>query len=446
MRLGVALAAAGAVAACATAPNAPINAPLSAHNRAQEHLGVEGDALFLSFSGGGARAAAFSHGVLRGLHEMAGADGAPLTQRIVLITAVSGGAITAAHYGLHGDAGLASFRADALDKDWAGDLNTSPASPLNWLRAWRGGINGPKQLAGWLDREVFHDARIGDFRGPRILINATELYTGAAFAFAPPYFDAVCADLAGVRVADAVAASMSVPVAFRPIAIETRTDCAPLPAWVEDVSEDRAAPVLVRETARAFAAYRDAARMRYLHLADGGIVDNFGLTSLMVLRHADSPPLGPLSARDAVRLRRLTILVVNAELDPAGDWALDARGPGVADVANAALGASINAGKRGAYDAFAATLDDWREELISFRCGLSDEDVLRLRGTRDAWDCRDLAITLDMISFADLSPDQHARLGAAPTRVSLPAELIDDLIEGGRTAVRANAAAQAIAR
>lgn len=435
-----------ACAACTTTPDAPVNGPLAASASRDIDLGVDGDALVLSFSGGGARAAAFSHGALLGLRDMHGEDGAPLTQRIVLITAVSGGAITAAYYGLHGDEGLETYRADALDKDWAGDLNTSPASPLNWWRAWRGGLNGPQELADWLDSEIFDDARLRDMDGPRVVLNATELYTGAAFAFADPYFDAVCGDLGNVRVADAVAASMSVPVAFRPIVIETRADCGPLPDWVSAAGADRGAPVLVRETARAFQLYRDPERMRFLHLADGGVVDNFGLTSLLVLRRASQTPYGPFSARDAIRLRHATILVVNAELDPIGDWPLSERGPRGGAVAGAALGASINASKRAAYDAFAAMLGDWEEDLIAYRCALPDEEVLALRGDLAGWDCRDVSLTIDMIAFADLPADQHARLGAAPTQVSLPADLIDDLIAGGRTAVAANAAALALTR
>ena len=39
------------------------------------------------------------------------------------------------------------------DKDWAGALHVSPYSPLNWVRASRGGVNDERLLADWLDRE-----------------------------------------------------------------------------------------------------------------------------------------------------------------------------------------------------------------------------------------------------------------------------------------------------
>ena len=70
------------------------------------------------------------------------------------------------------------------------------------------------------------------------------------FAFAAPYFQAICSDLGPVRIADAVASSMSVPLAFRPVVVGTYADkCpTPLPAWVAQAAKDHAAPVLLRET------------------------------------------------------------------------------------------------------------------------------------------------------------------------------------------------------
>ena len=67
-----------ALAGCVTANLAqPVNQPQAAHAapRVQTTPAVEGDVVALSFSGGGARAAAFSLGVLQGLREMPRAPG-----------------------------------------------------------------------------------------------------------------------------------------------------------------------------------------------------------------------------------------------------------------------------------------------------------------------------------------------------------------------------------
>ena len=99
-----------------------------------------------------------------------------------------------------------------LDKDWQSQLHTSPMSPENWQRLLQGGLNGPDKLANWLDKEVYGGSHMRDLPNrPRIIINAADLYNGIPFAFAAPYFQAICSDLGSVRIADAVAASMSVP-------------------------------------------------------------------------------------------------------------------------------------------------------------------------------------------------------------------------------------------
>ena len=437
--------------ACAGTPDTtPINSRLvtTSNVHIEVELGIEGDAIALALSGGGARAASFSLGALQQLRDMRDPSGGRLIDRVALVTAVSGGAITAAYFGQHGADGLDRFRAALLDKDWQSRLHTSFISPNNWARLIQGGLNGPDRLAEWLDTHVFQGARMRDLPArPRIVINATDLYTGAPFAFASPWFQAICSKLGEVRVADAVAASMAVPLAFRPIVVESYAEgCAEtLPSWVDRAAKDRAAPFLLRETARAFRLYRDPSRMKFVHLADGGIVDNFGLSSLVTLRQATETPYGLFSPQDAVRIRRFTFLVINAEMSVSGDWALTAKGPTGPALAEAALGVAVNAPKRAAADAFSATFDEWERELIDYRCGLSEEEAQRL-GARAAWDCSAVDFRIEVIAFSDLPEAQYKKLGAAPTQVSLPPELVDDLIAGGRQAIATNALVQELTR
>jgi NTE family protein len=436
-----------AVTACASGPAIPVNQPLASSAPAvATDYGFDGDALVLSLSGGGARASAFSYGVLLGLRDMQAAQGGRMIDRVGLVTAVSGGAVTAAWLGQHGPDDLDGFRAAALDKDWAGRLNALWA-PTSWAHAFGGGVNGPGKLSAWLDREVFGEAKLSDLRAkPHVVINATEIYNSVPFAFAAPWFNAICGDLGGVRIADAVAASMAVPVMFRPIAASTYAKGCPieLPAWVHEAAQDHAGSLILRETARAFESYRAEGGMKLLSLGDGGVYDNFGLSSFVTLRRASGEPYGPFSARDAVKVRRLTVLVVNAEMSPAGKYPNGPKGPNGLDVFGAWVDDSVDAAKRNAYDAFAAQLKEWEASVITWRCGLSTEEAARL-GARAGWDCRDVHVALDMVEFADLPEDQYDRLGRAPTRVSLPKDLIDALIAGGRQAVQENGAIRKMA-
>lgn len=443
MRILLCLLLASLAGACAGLPDTrPVNQAILASpaHALQADLATDDDVIALALSGGGARASAFSLGVLDQLRDTQAADGRSLLSRVALITAVSGGAITAAWYGLHGEEGLGDFRAALLDKDWQSELHTSLISPQNWERFMQGGLNGPDKLSAWLDREVFNGARMRDLRErPQVIINATDLYSGAPFAFAGPWFEAICSDLASVKISDAVAASMSVPFAFRPVVLKTYADAcpSPLPLWVARAEEDRAAPVLLRETARAFRYYRDPSRMKYLHLADGGVADNFGVSTFVTLRAAAQTPYAPFSARDAVRMRRLAFFIINAERDAEGVWALHESGPDGAQLIEAALGVAVNAPKRAAIDAFRGTLETWKADTIAWRCALAPGQAVAL-GAGPDWNCKDLDVRLDMISFADLKDPYYADLGKAATAVSLPREQIDKLIAGGRQAIARN--------
>ena len=443
----VILAAVLALSACASAATlAPIDAPATAQSEAASVPDFEGDVVALALSGGGARAAAFSLGVMQGLHEMRAADGRPLTQHVRLITSVSGGSILAAYFGQNGEAGLDTFRAAYLDKNWAGELHTSPFSPANWARAWRGGINTQDRFADWLDREVYAHALMRDLarNNVRVILNAADLYNGTPFSFTPIYFNALCADLDRVRIADAVAASMAVPVAFKPILAAPHPEaCQPLPAWA--TSTDRARTALMRRTGEAFQTYRDPARLRYVHLVDGGTIDNLGLQTLVLARSIATTPFGPLNEREAVRVHRLTFLVVNAEKIRSPNWQMSAQGPSGPEAFDSYLDMTIEVENRASYDLFRAMLADWQRALIEWRCSLSSADVARLGGGAN-WNCRDITLAADMISFRDLDADTRAAVGAAPTRVTLPHDLTTALIDAGHSLATTNALAQSMTR
>jgi NTE family protein len=436
-----------ALSACATAPLPIVNtAPLAANPSPAIEVGADGDAIFVTLSGGGARAAAFGLGVMQTLHETAGTDGRPLTDHIKLLSSVSGGSILAGYYGAHGADGLDSFRAAYLDKNWTPALHSSLGWPANWLRALNGGLNGEDRLANWLDREVFQGARANALwrpGGPQIWINATDLHNGTAFAFAPLYFDALCADLSGVRLADAVAASMAVPIIFKPVlARPQRQNCAPLPSWVAD-AQSADAPALEHAAARALTSYRDASALGYVHLVDGGVIDNLGLSNLALARETAGNAYAPFSPEAAVRLRRLTILVVNAEPIRHETYQMRPQGPSGVQIAETLYGVIIEAANRTTYDNFRAVAAQWQRDLIAYRCALPRADVTRIAGDAP-WNCADVSINVDMISFEDVDAARRAQVDNLPTRVSLPAAEIDALIAAGHDATSANVLVQSL--
>ena len=78
---------------------------------------------------------------------------------------------------------------------------------------------------------------------------------------------------------------------------------APLPPWVDRVLKTPTASAQVRAFAQALKRYRDPGQIRYVKLADGGLVDNFGLSGIVIARAISEKPYAPLTPERAVKLQ-----------------------------------------------------------------------------------------------------------------------------------------------
>jgi NTE family protein len=440
----IALMAAVLLSACATPfDNQPLNRPITPAfaSQAMAPRDIVGrDVIGLSLSGGGMRAAAFSFGVLKALAGDEG-RGIDVYDDLTFISSVSGGSLTAAYVALHGREGLAQMRERVLLQDLERDLRLELLSPSNLLRLLAGGLNDRSNLAHRLDTEVFRGATFADLyrrNKPDVWINATDLYNRTPFPFTPQAFMALCSDLPSLPVSEAVAASMGVPLLFTPVVLHTFPEhcLTPLPPRLETLLSDptRVATDPVASVARAMRHYRDGTRMRYLKLADGGLTDNQGLSSILIARALSGTAYGPLNEADAVRIRRMLFLIVDAGRPPAGDWALRLDGPSGVDVGVAAADAAIDAATRLSSAAFRTMAAEWRESIVRHRCALETSVVRRYLPADEAWQCDDLQIVVETISAEALPPPQARRLREMPTRLALPAEDVDAAIAAGRDA------------
>jgi NTE family protein len=439
-----------ALFACAGIPNQPINLPLtSTHSPVPSDMrpndASQDDMLIaLAFSGGGTRAAAFSFGVLDGVSRVTIQDQGrtvSLIDRIDFITGVSGGSVTAAYFGLKHRAALADFRERFLLRDAEEALNTRVDLP-NLMKAMSGGVNQDVPFRNWLDANLFEGATFAALmtdRRPRIWINATDIYNRTTFVFGKTAFSAICSDLASYPVAGAVAASAAVPLAFAPVVLEAYPErCkSQLPAWIVKAADNTSASPLLRSYAKGVRRYSDGT-MRYIKLLDGGLVDNFGLSGFTIARESAEAPYEPMSRDEAVKLRRILFLVVDAGRGPQGDWAGKLDGPSGAELVAAVTDAALDANVRSSYSAFEANMTAWRESLVRWRCGLAGAEVSRLRGTLAGWNCRDIKLFIGRVGFDQVDQARAARLENIPTRFKLPAESVDDLIGAGGEALSAN--------
>jgi NTE family protein len=103
----------------------------------------------------------------------------------------------------------------------------------------------------------------------------------------------------------------------------------------------------------------------------------------------------------------------------------------------AASDTATESGAIGSYSAFDATMTDWQDELVRWRCGLSEPERARL-GAPPGWNCRDVKFFIGRISFDQLGRERAAALNAVETRFKLPPEQVEMLIAAGRDALHSN--------
>jgi NTE family protein len=450
-----AVCAAVALGSCSSIRNGPINAALADAASATAIVeppalggNFEDTAVGLSFSGGGTRAAACAFGVLRELSRtQIASEGhrSPLIDQVDLVSAVSGGSVTAAYFALKGSGVLADFREKFLTQDVEASLRTSAVSPMNLLRLSSGGVNDSTGLQSWLDEHLFHDATYRDIlaRGrPVVWINASDIYNRTPFVFSRATFAALCSDINTYPVSEAVAASAAVPLVFAPVVVTNYADRCDYaaPKWAQLAIANANAPAVLRANAEAVQRYREKKDLKYVKLLDGGLTDNLGLTGLLIERLGATAPYEPMTEREAVKMKRLLFIVVDAGRPPGGAWAKSVS-TDASDLIQAVADTAVDANVRATYDTFAAQLRAWNRELIAWRCKLPPEHVRELRGDSGPWNCRDVTFHVVKVTFDQMpDPKLRAKLEAIPTRFTLPAEDVDLLMNSAGSILRRNSA------
>lgn len=422
--------------------NQPQNQPLATKN-APLAYSAPGDDLYigLAFSGGGMRATAFAYGMLQELQATATGTPNGLLDQVRLVSGVSGGSVMAAQLGLKGPQGIEGFREAFLITDAEAYMTTSGFNPLTIAKGIAGGVNGRDTFGRTLDEALFHGATFADLRrsGIKTWINATDMANNTPFLFSPETFDALCSDLAKVRLSEAVAASAAFPLVFTPIVLKAHQGKCSYrePDWLTAARYNPEATAAMRAHARALESYTNPAEVKFVKLLDGGITDNFGTTGLAVERARAQVPYAPLTAEEAVKLKRMLFLVANAGVDKDYDWTRKVQGPGGVNLAMSIATSAMAAASRSGYDSMRGELRLWESELIEWRCALSLSEVRKLRGTAQDWDCKDVKLFVGEASFASLPTDLRDKLDAVPTRLKLPAAQVDMVIAAGRQATRA---------
>lgn len=302
----------------------------------------------LAFSGGGTRAAAFSYGVLEGLRGVTYQSGTrSMLDEVDVISSVSGGSFTAAHYALFGVEGFPRFERNFLYRNIQGALVLRALAPWNWVRLLRDDYSRIELAAELYDETVFDGATFRRLleqsrgRRPYLLLNATDMTSTARFEFTQDQFDLLCSDLSDVPVARGVAASSAFPVLLSPLTLQNHGGAAPCnvyqpPLWLANALKSADQPR--RATlAQTLLSYRDDVRSRpFVHLLDGGLADNIGLRGPYVALSGQDSAWSVYSKINDGKIKRVLVIAVNAKTSKDPGWDARQSAPGVIDVLSVA--------------------------------------------------------------------------------------------------------------
>jgi NTE family protein len=284
----------------------------------------------LAISGGGMRAAALGYGVLEELRRtevMLNGVKRRLIDEVDVITAVSGGTLPATYYALRGEKTFEEFEERVLLRNLERELALRIFTPTNWFRLPSGTFGKSDLFAELYDETVFNHATFGDLQranGPFVIINATDVTTGARFSYTQTYFDAICGDLSRVKLGRAVATSTALPPLLTPITLENRggTCGRKTPAWqtaAEAAIGKSETPGRALLRARALQSYQDPARP-YIHLFDGGLAENLGLSEMIIAFELQKVNPDETVFPALRRAHKVVVIVVNALRFPEVDW------------------------------------------------------------------------------------------------------------------------------
>jgi NTE family protein len=269
-----------------------------------------------------------------------------------------------------------------------------------------------------------------------VWINAADINNKTAFIFEPVTFAAICSDLKAFPVADAVAASAAVPIVFTPVVVKSYADkCGfQIPPHLLKMGEDRTVSANVRAYVAALKKYRDVTSLGYVKLLDGGLTDNWGLDGLNVALASAAEPYQPLSRQDAIAVEKFLFLVVDSGRNLPSDWSKTLEGPTGADLLEAVASTAIDSSVRNSFEVTRLEMKDWEERLKTWRCSLTPAEVAEVRGSADGWDCHNVSVRIDRVSFDDLDPATSDRLQKVPTRFVLDPKDVRLTIDAGTSA------------
>jgi NTE family protein len=386
----------------------------------------------ITLSGGGARAAAFGLGVLKELKatrfEWEGRS-TTILDEVGLVSGVSGGSMLASYYVAFGDETFSRFEHDFLLANFQSSLigqAFAPGTIYRMTSPWYGRSNVVEEKLRRLYRGTTFADLLARRRGPRLLVTATDLTTGAPFEFTPEQFALICSDLNSVPLSVAVSASSAVPILLSPVTMRNYAGSCPQSKQIAEAAKDDS-NVQARLLHASVESFLDAENRPYLHLVDGGLVDNLGVRGLLVRAVAGGSLDASFQSLPAGSVRKIILISVNSERDTAERIDRSDRVPKLGKVLDALV---FGAGSRATHETIAAMNDSarrWTDELAT------------VRGKDGSPFAADAEIHVISVSLRELKDEKTRELLLhVPTAMTILPVQVRQLEDAGQAVLRAS--------
>ena len=219
----------------------------------EEHAGrvLPKKLIAVTFSGGGTRAAALAYGALTGLRDTVSKSSTIPNRRLIdevdMVSAVSGGSVTAAYWALKGADGLEDLKRNFLERNIHCDLFCKMVNPRTVLQLMTPAYARSDIIREIFDTLLFQGAIYGDLFAdgsteersangrPYLILNAMDMTSTGTFPLTQTSFSLLCADLTKFKLADAVGASAAYPGWFTSVPLKNHIHDENCP--VKDVAE-----------------------------------------------------------------------------------------------------------------------------------------------------------------------------------------------------------------
>jgi NTE family protein len=420
---------------CAHYPvNQPLNQVDPQSGYRPKFMGTPGNSqhllLYLTFSGGGTRAAAFSYGVLEELRKTeVTIDGKKrrLVDEIDGISSVSGGSFTAGYYGLFGDRIFEDFETKFLKKNIQGALAVRTLlNPINWFRLSSTYFDRSDLAAEYYDKHVFEGKTFGDIaarKGPMIMMNATDMTHGLRFGFNQDGFDILCSDLSPFPVARAAAASSAVPMLLSPITVRNYAGTCgfKIPERFEEILKGRSVSERQFYLANNIAPFLDSQKKPYIHALDGGVADNLGLRAILDRVIGRGSVWEMIKGTPVENVHKAVFMIVNAETQPDTLWDRVEAIPPFGAMFSSYSSISIERYNEETIALLKESVRSWADEIRTQRC--KGKTASTAPGS-----CGDIEFYVVEVKFDALKDEaERMHFKRLPTAFKLPSEEIDKL-------------------